>query len=81
MHLVAVAHVGNDAAAALGHAVYFADLDIIVHGHQRLTKHLGGQQRALPADADDHNGNRVHALPSSMALKPQVCMHRPQPTH
>ena len=58
--LVAAAHIGDDAAAALAHAVHLADLDVIAVFQQNAAQQLAGQQRALTADADNHDVFRFH---------------------
>ena len=59
---VAEAHVAEHHAAALGHAVHFALLDLkallLADQRQRLRDH----QHALAADADDHHVQRARRL-------------------
>ena len=63
------AHRRQHAAAALGHALDLARLDVEPVGHGRLGEHRGGQQDALAADADERDrGRAVHdSLPRSAA--------------
>ena len=79
MHPVAYAHIGDDVAAALGHAVYLAHLYVhAVVGGQR-TQYAAGQQSALPAHAGYHNVYLHTEPPIAENLHRRA--HRSQPTH
>ena len=52
---LAPAHIGDDAAAALAHAVHLADLYVVARVEHHAPEHAGGEQRSLAAHADDHN--------------------------
>jgi hypothetical protein len=53
-----VGDVAEDAAAALGHAVHFALLDLEAVRLGQIREHLGDQDHALAANADDQHVDR-----------------------
>lgn len=46
-------YLSTDTATALAHAVDFAHFDIVSIFYETLGKNLAGQDRTLPADADE----------------------------
>jgi hypothetical protein len=52
---IAVFDIGDDRAAALAHAVDFADLNGKALLKQHIAEDAAGEQRTLSADADDHD--------------------------
>ena len=80
IHLLTETHIGHDAAAALAHAVHFADLHIITFIRQQGSQQSGSQQASLSADADDHYTRCFHLSIPPIAPKAHSCSHTPQPT-
>ena len=72
IHLVAVAHISDHAAAALGHTVDLGHLDVISLLHEQVAQQLTGQQGALATHAYDHNILGFHCL-----NPPCRCSQRP----
>src|SRR5699024_1791065 len=66
-------------------AVYFRHLHVVSLRHQNIAEQFGGEQRALPADADNHNAfyTRHHTCTSEDLIAPKLhsFVHKSHPTH
>ena len=70
VYAVAVADVGDHAAAALAHAVDLGHLDVVALLQQQSAQKLTGQQAALAADTNDHD---IFGFHSSVLLCSGEC--------